>query len=115
MQYCHFSNIALALLVCLENGLAQEREEKLVILPSGIELTTHESRQIIVAQWQLAEQFEGQAAKGLMLESSDESVVRIEEGQAVPIGNGTARITATVDGKTAVADVSVSGMDKPFQ
>src|SRR5213076_3213745 len=52
---------------------------------------------------------------GLELRSGDETVVKIEDGMAVPVGNGTAKITATVDGKSATADVVVSGMDRPFQ
>src|SRR5262249_50848863 len=88
---------------------------RLHLLPPTIELSSPESRQTVVAQWQISEQFEGEAAKGVTLESSDESVVKIEEGQAVPAGNGKAKIVANVDGKTALADVTVSGMEKPFQ
>src|SRR5207244_2765478 len=46
---------------------------------------------------------------------SDEAIVRIESGQAVPVSNGKSKITTTIDGHTATADVIVSGMDRPFQ
>jgi hypothetical protein len=92
----------------------EARDQMLQLLPPAIELSSPESRQTIVAQWQSGEQFEGQAAKGVVLESSDESIVRIEERQAVPVSNGKARITATIDGKIATADVTVNGMEGPF-
>ncbi len=93
--------------------LADDRE--LMLLPSTIQLSSKESRQTIVAQWRSGEQFEGQAAKGLALESSDEGVVKIEDGHAVPVANGKAKIRASVEGKIATADVVVTGMDQPFQ
>lgn len=107
--------VVLVLVLALSARADDARSSRLQLLPPTIELSSAESQQTIVAQWQSGEQFEGQAAKGVTLESSDESVVKIEEGQAVPAGNGKAKITANVDGKTAMADVTVSGMEKPFQ
>ncbi len=69
----------------------------------------------MVAQWQTGEEVEGQAVKGVSLATSDETVVRIEDGKAVPVANGKAKITASVGDKTATAEVVVSGMDQPFQ
>src|SRR5262245_16528942 len=86
----------------------------LIVLPPSIELSSSESRQTIIVQRRQGEQFEGQAVKGVTLESSDEAIVRIEEGKAVPVGNGKAKITATVDGQTTTAEVTVSGMERPF-
>src|SRR5262245_39364909 len=88
--------------------------QHLTLLPASIELSSPESRQTIVAQWQNADQFQEQA-KNVVLQSSDESVVRTEEGQAVPVASGKAQITATIDGQTATADVTVTGIDQPFQ
>ena len=36
----------------------------------------------------------GQATDGVVFESSDPAVVRVEDGVAVPVGDGTATITA---------------------
>jgi hypothetical protein len=90
-------------------------DSRLLLLPQTIQLSGKESPQTIVAQWQNGDQLESQAVKGLALKSSDERIVKIKDGQAVPIGNGKAEITASVEGKTATAEVTVSGMDKPFQ
>jgi hypothetical protein len=90
-------------------------DSQLLLLPQTIQLSGKESPQTIVAQWQNGDQLESQAVKGLALKSSDERIVKIKDGQAVPIGNGKAEITASVEGKTATAEVTVSGMDKPFQ
>jgi uncharacterized protein DUF1553/uncharacterized protein DUF1549 len=88
-------------------------KEKLALLPSDIVLSNPASRQTIVAQWASGEQLQGQAAKAAF-RSRDESVVRIEDGLAVPVANGKAKITAQLDGQTATAEVTVTGMDQPF-
>jgi Protein of unknown function (DUF1553)/Protein of unknown function (DUF1549) len=93
---------------------ANSADRQIRILPSTIQLSSPESRQTIIVQWQSSDQFQQHAQKAV-LQSSDENIVRIEEGQAVPVGNGQAKITATIDGQTATADVTVTGMDKPFQ
>ena len=56
-----------------------------------------------------------QAGDKLKLVSSDERVAKIENGVIAPVANGKATITATVDGRTATAEVTVRGMDRPFQ
>jgi hypothetical protein len=56
-----------------------------------------------------------QATNGLKLNSSDERIVRIEHNQAISVANGTATITAEIDGHKARAEVTVTGMDQPFQ
>src|SRR5947208_2357255 len=99
MKRLQFLPMACAFLLCIQGHLALRAEEELVLLPSRIGLATRESRQTIVVQQKAEGQFRLQALQGLLLESSDESVVRIEEGEAVPVGNGTAKITATVDGQ----------------
>jgi hypothetical protein len=96
-------------------GVLGAETRTLAVLPNKIALSNVESRQTIVVQWQDGEEFQGQAVKDVTLASSDETVVRIEEGTAVPIANGKTTITATVGEKTATADVIVSGMDQPFQ
>jgi len=94
---------------------ASADEPGLVILPPGIDLISKESKQTLVVQWKSGEDFHRQAARGLDLQSSDESVVRIEDGVALPVANGKATITAIAEGETASAEVTVSGMERPFQ
>lgn len=93
---------------------ASGADSQLRILPEEIQLSSTESRQTIVAQRRSGEGFEGQVLKGVEWSSSDEKVARVEDGMAVPVANGTAKITAKVGDQSASVDVTVSGMDKPF-
>lgn len=56
----------------------------------------------------------GQLWDNVKLASSDENVVRLESGKAIPTGNGTATITATAGNSSATSKVTVTGMDQPF-
>lgn len=103
--------VAVTLLVVADDSV----DRHIRLLPSTISLSSPESRQNIIAQWQSGDQFEQQASKGLELATSDETIVRIEDGKAVPVANGKATITASVNGKTATAEVTVNAMDQPFQ
>jgi Protein of unknown function (DUF1553)/Protein of unknown function (DUF1549) len=89
-------------------------EPQLEVLPKEFGLSFTQARQTIVAQWQTREAYEQQAS-GVAWKSSDEGIVRVENGQAIPVANGQATITATCNGQTATADVTVSGQDQPFQ
>src|SRR6187399_2977727 len=104
--------IALVLSVC-GDCVAQDSAAKLLLLPPSISLSTKESRQTLVPQWKRGEQVLGQATEGVQLTSSDEKVVKIENSVAVPVGNGTATITAKVGEQTATAEVTVTGQDQP--
>jgi hypothetical protein len=95
------------------------------LLPSTIQLSNNEARQLLVVESMCDGQAAGQVTAGVAFASSDERVVKVEDGIAIPIGDGTATITATVstlaiDDKaaatqTAAAQVTVSGMDKPWE
>jgi hypothetical protein len=67
-------------------------------------------------QRQAGEQFQSQVpAAEVKLQSSDEKIVRIEDGVAIPVANGAATIAATVGDQTATAEVTVTNFDQPFQ
>jgi hypothetical protein len=107
--------VLLELLVCANNMRAdQHADGSLILLPKSIRLSTPEARQTLVAQRQSGDQFGGQA-KDATFRSSDESVVRIEDGLAIPVANGKATITAVAGDQQATSEVTVSGMEKPFQ
>lgn len=75
-----------------------------------------ESRQTLVVQRGAGEQFQEQVPPAdVKLQSSDEKIVRIDEGVAIPVANGTTTITATVGEQTATSEVAVTNQDKPFQ
>lgn len=101
---------------------ADKRAGQSVLLPREIQLSSPEARQTLVVQWQdkNGSYHEQQRAS---FTSSDEKVVRIENGVAIPVGNGTAEITAIVDetngdeenGVKSTAKVTVKNFDQPFQ
>lgn len=82
-----------------------------VILPSEVHLHGPEARQRLVVQRQGADGALLQQVADAPLASSNENIVRIEAGVAIPVANGTAEI-ATEGAKVAV---TVTGMDRPFQ
>ncbi|MEX2176255.1 MAG: DUF1549 domain-containing protein, partial [Pirellulaceae bacterium] len=94
---------------------AHDPTGQLVLLPPEIQLSSPEARQMLVAQWQQDDQFQQQANQDVQLASSDEKVVRIENGLAVPVANGSATITAKVGEQMATALATVTNQDQPFQ
>lgn len=90
-------------------------DETLVLLPAEIKLSGAEARQTLVFGQSRDGKFVGQLSEGVTLESSDPNVVKIEDGQAVPVGNGEATITAKAGERKATAKVTVSGMERPFR
>src|SRR5262249_7259904 len=67
----------------------------------------------------LLERMQSQRALGQVtpasFTSSDPAVVKIEDGLAIPLTNGTATITAAVGAQVARTEVTVERMDKPFR
>jgi hypothetical protein len=111
---CATLAILLSLTVAVQPATTSAAD--LVLLPPEIFLSSPESRQTLVVQRQVDGQFQQQDADGVSFASSDERVVRIDSGLAVPVGDGAAIITARVGDKSAAtARVTVTGQDKPFQ
>jgi hypothetical protein len=109
----------LLFVVALGDALAATRDGKPVILPADIRLSSPEARQTIVLQWQNDAGEYHEQMRGAKFASSDEKVVQVEDGVAIPIGNGIAEITATYSKNaisySAAAKVTVSNFDTPFQ
>lgn len=89
--------------------------DEILLLPSKIALSTTEARQRLLVERQANKAFVGQVREGLEFTSSNEKVVRITDGVAVPTGNGVETITVKTDKGTARAEVVVNGQDKPFE
>ena len=105
-----------ALTCCIVSSYgAEAADRQLVLLPPKIELAGPLMRQTLVAQWRIGDVLHGQAAEGLELTSSDEHVVQVVAGQAVPQSNGRATITARCAGHSATAEVLVRGMERPAE
>lgn len=93
-------------------SLTASARAELKILPGEITLSTKADRQLLVL-----ERFEnghaaGQVVEGVSFQSSDPKVVRVEDDHAVPVGNGSAVITATVKGQTTSCPVTVTGQNE---
>jgi hypothetical protein len=93
--------------------LCAEEQSQLHIIPERLRLATPESRQTLVAQWYDQNQARSQASEAKFT-SSNENVVRLVDGTALPVANGKATITATAGGSHAEVAVEVTGQDQPF-
>lgn len=112
MPRSRFFSVATLLVALAATGArGAETASKAVILPAQIRLNSPEARQRIVVQRQDAEGQYLDQVVGAKLTSSDESIVRVEQGVAIPVANGKAEIRSD----QASVPVEVSGMDKPFQ
>ncbi len=87
--------------------------EDWAVLPSRVELHGAEARQRLLVQSVIDGIYGHQAEEGLVFSSSDEKVVRIEAGLAVPVGNGQAVVTAKVGDQSSTSAVTVTGMGEP--
>ena len=101
------------LLVCLVAGMKVSAAETLAIFPGQFKLTGAVARQQLVVE-EYRDRYGEAMSHGIQWTVSDTNVVRLEGGTAVPVGNGTARLTAKVNGRSAVAQVTVEQMDRPF-
>jgi hypothetical protein len=88
--------------------------DSLAILPPSAELSTPESRQQFLAQATLAEHQEDWTRRARWT-SSNSSVATVDpNGLVTPVADGEAVITATANGRTATARVTVKGSRAPF-
>jgi len=92
---------------------AQAQLAGLQLEPAQIQLSGHRATQQLLVSGQLPDDEIRDFTHQAQLTSSDEKVVRIENSKAIPVGNGTAQITASHEGQTAQAAVTVVGFDKP--
>ncbi len=89
--------------------------DEIKIIPEKFVLTGPAAQQrLLVEKWS-AKNFRGQAGGDIHFQSSDPAVLQVTNGIAIPVSDGTAKITAIVGGKTAVAEVTVQGMRRPFE
>jgi hypothetical protein len=83
------------------------------LLPARFILAGPEARQTLVVERVRGATYRGQLTQGIVLESSDAQIVRIEDGRAIPVGNGTATISVSLEDQVATAEVVVVDQDIP--
>ncbi len=108
------SGFGLILIVCCCSTPLSADTDGLTIFPARFLLSNAEARQRLVLESIHEGRAVGERREGIELLSSDEGVVRIENGVALPVANGSAKITARHGDQSASADVEVSGQDLPF-
>ena len=108
MRYFRYL-ISLVLLSTID-GLQLVASDPLSILPPVVKLTGPEARQTL-----LVERFDGSLATEFVRagtwSSSDEQIAIVVDGQVIPVGNGSATISVSVNGQTASANVVVEKFD----
>ncbi|QDT16025.1 DUF1553 domain-containing protein [Alienimonas californiensis] len=85
----------------------------LAALPATVSLTGPADFQTLLLQTRQADGALGAPAAGAAWTSSDEAVVVVRDGRAVPTGNGQATLTATVGGQQKAVAVTVTEFDQP--
>lgn len=106
-------SLALTLFLCAFVVCPTGAEESPVLLPGKFKLSGPTARQRVLLERVSDKRFVGQVADAVVFASSDTNVVRVEDSFALPVSNGTARVSAKVGEQTATAEVTVSGMEKP--
>jgi hypothetical protein len=109
------SAVALAIAMFLAIVSQARAGDGIALFPKSISLFGQQARQSLVVEQISGEQCVGQVHDGVKLSSSDEKIVRIEEGVAVPVANGTATLTAQAGNQSADASATVTGMEQPWE
>jgi hypothetical protein len=92
-----------------------EAADTLVVLPQSFVLSGPAARQALTLETRRGEDFVGETAGNVEWSASDDKIVAIKDGIAMPVGNGTAKITAKIGSHTAGADVTVTCADRPAE
>jgi hypothetical protein len=107
----------LALIALAGVGFVERRPlsaaDSIVVLPTQFKLTGPESSQRLLVEIVREGSILGQLSSGVTFASSNEKVLKVVDGVAVPVGNGEATITAKVGDQTATASVTVEQFDQP--
>ncbi|WP_435022044.1 DUF1549 domain-containing protein [Tundrisphaera sp. TA3] len=103
-----------ALLISIVGPLAVA-EEGLVLLPAESTLGGADSVQRLLLQHADRGEIGRQEGGAISWTSSDPGVATVVDGVVRPVGDGRATIEAKVGGRSATAQVVVSGMSRPFE
>jgi len=101
--------------VALSFACRLEAREQYVILPSKVALSGPTASQGLVLERVVDRQYAGQVTGSVDFTSVNTNIVRVENGVAVPVGNGSTTILARWGGETVKARVEVTGMERPVE
>ncbi len=85
------------------------------ILPERFTLTGPAARQPLLVESRRDGDYVGQLTDHMVWTSSNPKVVKIEDGVALPVGDGMATLTAKAGDYAATADVTVVQFDRPAE
>lgn len=89
------------------------QSELLTILPEKVVLTGPAARQHLLVEVRRGDDFVSQLSTGVVWTTSDPKVAVVVEGVATPAGNGVAKLTAKVGGRSVSTVVQVVEYDHP--
>ncbi|MBI4557697.1 MAG: DUF1549 domain-containing protein [Candidatus Hydrogenedentes bacterium] len=88
---------------------------EVVILPADVVLNHQGAQHQLLVEQRTGANWEGDLTVRAQFQSSDPQIASVDEhGTLWANGNGTATITATVEGQSATATVEVKGIDAPY-
>ncbi len=90
-------------------------KDSVVLLPKEISFTGPEARQSLLVQKFDGKHFTGQITNAVEFTSSDPKIARVEGSTVLPVGNGSATISAKVNGQSVSTKVTVAKVDAPFE
>lgn len=99
---------------------AESQVNSVALLPSRVELSSPEARQLVIVERRRDERYLGQVQDDIEWSVADSQIARVENGVVVPLLDGETTVTATVAagplaGHSATAVVVVRGMGEPFE
>lgn len=96
-------------------AISAEAADSIVVLPREVRLTGPEARQTLIVETADGPLVTGPVRDGVVFASDNDAVAKVVDGQVVPVGNGSAKITITARGQTVTANVHVENIDVPHQ
>lgn len=97
-----------------DNSQVEVGNPKTILLePSSFQLKGHRARQQLIVTGHYGGELIRDLTLAVEFTSSNPQVVKIESSLALPVSNGTAKITAKVEGIESTIDVTVVGMQQP--
>ncbi len=89
--------------------------DSIAVLPSQVTLNGPGARQAIIVEKIREGVATGEITEGITFVPGDAKIVKIENGVAIPVANGTTTLTASASTAIATANVTVTGFDKPWE